>query len=245
MHKVFKLIYIFIYLIKSSFRALLYNDLDSKNKLTQIFIWLSSEKGPIPKFALVNNTDSPLKLHAFILQNQLNGYDNRICLLSYEELIHLISLVNIFKPTHIFEFGTYKGGSLKHFILNTNEDVIVHSLDLTHVHLSDQFRTFFSHKNNVHLHLTNSQYFNFEPFYKTQDFIFIDGGHDYETVKSDSENAFRIIKADGVIVWDDYSNEQPGVYKYLNELFKTKPFLFQIKNTSLVVLDYNNRLSKY
>ena len=33
--------------------------------------------------------------------------------------------------------------------------------------------------------------------------------------------------------------------KYLNELFKTKPFLFQIKNTSLVVLDYNNRLSKY
>jgi hypothetical protein len=34
--------------------------------------------------------------------------------------------------------------------------------------------------------------------------IFIDGGHDFECVKSDSENAFRNLAPGGAIFWHDY-----------------------------------------
>jgi predicted O-methyltransferase YrrM len=38
------------------------------------------------------------------------------------------------------------------------------------------------------------------------DFVFIDGGHDYETVKHDSELALQLVSRGGVIAWHDYND---------------------------------------
>jgi len=38
---------------------------------------------------------------------------------------------------------------------------------------------------------------------------FIDGGHDYQTVKSDSLNVLQYIKSPGVVLWHDYDVECP------------------------------------
>jgi predicted O-methyltransferase YrrM len=39
------------------------------------------------------------------------------------------------------------------------------------------------------------------------DFIFIDGGHDFETVSIDTANALKMAKDDAVIIWHDYRSE--------------------------------------
>lgn len=38
------------------------------------------------------------------------------------------------------------------------------------------------------------------------DFVFIDGGHAHHIVQRDTENAYRMLKTDGVVVWHDYAS---------------------------------------
>jgi predicted O-methyltransferase YrrM len=60
-------------------------------------------------------------------------------------------------------------------------------------------------------------------FLKNFDVIYIDASHSDSAVKSDSENAFRMLKDSGIIIWDDYC--YPGIWKYLNELAARRPDL--------------------
>ena len=51
--------------------------------------------------------------------------------------------------------------------------------------------------------------------------IFVDGGHDLRTLKSDTENSFKMIPDDRMacISWHDYGSEvYPQVTEYLEEL---------------------------
>lgn len=56
------------------------------------------------------------------------------------------------------------------------------------------------------------------------DFVFIDGGHSYETVATDWANVKRILAVDGVAVFDDYTNsaavvhEDFGVRRLIDEI---------------------------
>ena len=50
------------------------------------------------------------------------------------------------------------------------------------------------------------------------EFIFLDGGHAYETVKEDLEIILRDIKKNMVIICDDYDQEGYGVKKAVDEL---------------------------
>lgn len=51
------------------------------------------------------------------------------------------------------------------------------------------------------------------------DVVFIDGGHDYETVRSDTRLAYQIVRPGGAIVWHDY-NAMPeiGVRRCIDEM---------------------------
>ena len=50
------------------------------------------------------------------------------------------------------------------------------------------------------------------------DLVFIDGSHTADYVRNDSEVAFRLVTARGLIVWHDYSPEWPGVVSTLESL---------------------------
>lgn len=62
------------------------------------------------------------------------------------------------------------------------------------------------------------------------DWIYIDAGHDYDSVKRDLEEAFRILKPNGYLVmndyimYDHYTKEQYGVVKATNEFMIDNDF---------------------
>ncbi len=51
------------------------------------------------------------------------------------------------------------------------------------------------------------------------DFLFVDGMHDYNSVKSDVINYLPKLKKDSVVVFHDYSDAWPGVQRCVDELF--------------------------
>ena len=50
------------------------------------------------------------------------------------------------------------------------------------------------------------------------DFVFLDGGHSYETVKNDLFLILKNIKKNKVIICDDYDQKDYGVKKAVDEL---------------------------
>ncbi|HSG98734.1 MAG TPA: class I SAM-dependent methyltransferase, partial [candidate division Zixibacteria bacterium] len=52
----------------------------------------------------------------------------------------------------------------------------------------------------------NSQTYDFSEFYAAMDLVFIDGAHHYDAVVNDTNNALKMIRPGGVIVWHDFAN---------------------------------------
>src|SRR5438105_2833642 len=65
--------------------------------------------------------------------------------------------------------------------------------------------------------------FDHGPLKRSVDFIFIDAGHEYTMVRSDSLKAMEMIRPGGVILWHDYCFPHPGVGAWLNEMSQTTP----------------------
>ncbi len=61
------------------------------------------------------------------------------------------------------------------------------------------------------------------------DYVFLDGGHKYETVKNDLNNLINVINSNGTILCDDYNlTYAPGVKKAIDEYVKEKKFNLKI-----------------
>lgn len=68
------------------------------------------------------------------------------------------------------------------------------------------------------------------------DLVFVDGGHDIETVAIDTANARKMIGESGVIVWHDYNSAIHGdVTTFVNELAK-KELVLHVQHTMMAVL---------
>ena len=64
------------------------------------------------------------------------------------------------------------------------------------------------------------------------DYVFLDGGHKYETVKHDLENLVQIIHKNGIILCDDYNlSYAPGVKKAIDEYVLNNNFNLRILNS--------------
>jgi predicted O-methyltransferase YrrM len=68
------------------------------------------------------------------------------------------------------------------------------------------------------------------------EFIFIDGGHDYETVCIDTESALKMAKEDAVIIWHDYRSKIHGdVTSFVDDFSKEHPII-HVQNTMLAFM---------
>ncbi|MDF2438000.1 MAG: class SAM-dependent methyltransferase [Bacteroidota bacterium] len=129
------------------------------------------------------------------------------------DLALLKGLAKRYKDCKYFEIGTWRGESAANVAsvsghctsLNLPDaDMIAMGLSKKYV----QLHRFFSNKlpNVTHIQ-ADSLKFDYSSLRKKMDLVFIDGDHHYETVKSDTENAFELLKNDdSVIVWHDYGN---------------------------------------
>ena len=110
-----------------------------------------------------------------------------------------------------FEIGTWRGESVA-IVSSVAENCTTLNLpddEMRKMSLSEdyiQMHRFFSKdlKNVNHLQ-ANSLTFDFSKLHGKFDLVFIDGDHHYESVLSDTKNAFKLLKDENsVIVWHDY-----------------------------------------
>ena len=47
------------------------------------------------------------------------------------------------------------------------------------------------------------------------DFVFVDGAHNYDYVKNDSEKGWRMLRRGGIIAWHDCRHQDPDVIRFL------------------------------
>lgn len=110
-----------------------------------------------------------------------------------------------------FEIGTWRGesvanmaGIVQHCVTFNlpKEDII----KLTGNPLYADLHGFFSKMlSNVEHLYGDSQTFDFKQHFGQYDMVFVDGDHHYESVKKDTETAFKLLKDErSIIVWHDY-----------------------------------------
>ena len=74
---------------------------------------------------------------------------------------------------------------------------------------------------------------------KNIEYIFIDGGHDFETVKNDLYFCSKFLKSDGTILCDDYDLSQaPGVKQAIDEFISKNDCKFSIIEKRFVKLEF-------
>ena len=80
-------------------------------------------------------------------------------------------------------------------------------------------------KNNVNLIKGNSNIVLKKIDMSKIDYVFLDGGHDYETVKNDLNCCNEVVNNGGTILCDDYNlSYAPGVKKAIDELVKKNDY---------------------
>jgi hypothetical protein len=134
------------------------------------------------------------------------------------DLALLKGLAGSFPSCTYFEIGTWRGESVANvasaavqcYSLNlSDEDLLALGLSAAYVKL----HRFFSKdlKNVSHL-FGNSLSFDYSPYYKKCDLVFVDGDHHFESVRSDTVNAFKLLKDEhSMIVWHDYGNSPADI----------------------------------
>jgi predicted O-methyltransferase YrrM len=147
--------------------------------------------------------------------------------LPYAERAILVALVRYLQPKRIFEFGTFTGSTSCLLADASDENAVVHTIDLPedqipYARVRNIIGTNFigndTYKNRIKLHRADSKKFNYCSLKEKFDFIFIDASHEYEDVIMDNKNALNILAPEGLIVWDDYQSSQSGVVYALNQL---------------------------
>jgi len=84
-------------------------------------------------------------------------------------------------------------------------------------------------KKNIHLIQGNSNKILKKIDMSKIDYVFLDGGHDYETVKNDLNNCTKVLTKEGTILCDDYNlTYAPGVKKAIDEYVKINNFNCEI-----------------
>ena len=96
-------------------------------------------------------------------------------------------------------------------------------------------------KKNVHLIKGNSNQILKKIEMSKIDYVFLDGGHDYETIKNDLNNCMEVISNSGTVLCDDYNlSYAPGVKKAIDEFVKINNFKCElIRNYRFAKIEKN------
>ena len=182
----------------------------------------------VPVEALLPMNGEPLPVH-LLLFPQTNAS------ISALEFSCLILLLKRTPARSVFEFGTYRGVSITQLALNLPADSRIFTLDLpdeptaTRFAIADaQDAVIAAQKGKgalVPAHLRSriqflrqdSAAFDESRYAGQMDFVFVDGAHNYDYVRNDSEKGWRMLRPGGIIAWHDCRAQDPDVVRYLIE----------------------------
>lgn len=133
-----------------------------------------------------------------------------------------LALIRLFaqriKAQTYFEIGTWRGESVmqaaavipKCYTLNLSD------AEMKRRNWDEAYITLHGHFIQNHPHITrlegDSRNFDFDSYKNKMDLVFVDGDHHFDSVKSDTRNAFKLIEHDrGIILWHDYASEPENV----------------------------------
>lgn len=165
----------------------------------------------------------------------------------------LISLARLVQPRTFFEIGTFLGVQTLNMAANIPSAEKIYTMDLgeddaksakqqaedavlTVQHLQSEKRLAFfgtPYERKIQQILGNSNTYDFRRFHGQIDMIYIDGGHDLETLTHDTRNAFSMLSPNRptCIAWHDYGHDfYPQVKTYLDELSNSKK-IYHIEDT--------------
>ena len=200
-----------------------------------------------------------LSSHFIFAQSNLFNRDVKVT--RSMETHFLSTLVKELNPEAIFEIGTYNGFTTLHLALNSSQSCRIFTLDLppdydAHkvqgssyddllvIELSQKtINQRFYKKHPLEDKITelygDSAVFDFTNYYGKIDIVFIDGNHSLQYVKSDTENAFKLLTEHGVIVWHDFDYIiHKDVFCYLNDLSKKHP-IYSVAQTRFAIYGKN------
>jgi predicted O-methyltransferase YrrM len=207
----------------ASHPALLNKILDDEDTYKKSFIEKSGMKKGLPE----------LSFYALLPQNGVTI--EPFALLDGGSLPSDLALIRILaeriNAQTYFEIGTWRGESVmqaaaiipKCYTLNLSEtEMKQRNWDDAYIKMHRYFS-----KGNPHItHLEgDSRNFDFSPYYGKIDLVFVDGDHHRDSVKSDTEQAFKLVHPEtGIIIWHDYAHHPENVrWNVLDGIYSGTP----------------------
>lgn len=135
------------------------------------------------------------------------------------------------KAQTFFEIGTWRGESAmqaaavipKCYTLNLSD------AEMKRRNWDEAYIKMHGHFIQNHPHITclegDSRTFDFGDYKGRMDLVFVDGDHHFDSVKSDTRNAFELIEHErGIIIWHDYASEPENVrWNVLHAIWEETP----------------------
>ncbi|MDA9643438.1 class I SAM-dependent methyltransferase [Candidatus Pelagibacter sp.] len=93
-------------------------------------------------------------------------------------------------------------------------------------------------KDNVHLIQGNSNNVLQKMDMSKIDYVFLDGGHHYETVKNDLKNCIDVLENNGTVLCDDYDlSYAPGIKRAIDEFVQINKYKLEILATRFAKIE--------
>jgi len=134
-----------------------------------------------------------------------------------QELEAILKMYQKLRPKKVLEIGSLYGGTLWHWIQNSEPGTVIVSVDMipnnkahraSRVLESRKLWDGWAETARVELvpiigSSTSLMVMESVRFYQPFDFIFVDGGHDYKTVHSDYGNYYPMLRKGGLMAFHD------------------------------------------
>ena len=149
------------------------------------------------------------------------------------ECVALALLLRRAKASKAFEFGTYKGVSTAQLALNLEEGGQVFTLDLPEDPIETAYEISIEKdyviaaergkgallppdlRHRVTFLRQDSARFDPAAYAGQMDFVFVDGAHNAEYVRNDSEKGWQMLRSGGIMAWHDCVVWDADVVRYL------------------------------